>query len=57
MIAALVLGSPARAQEAQESPEVTRAIELENSGKFRDAIPIYREAMHTHPTPIVVLGL
>ena len=37
----------------QESPEVTRAIELENAGKFRDAIPIYRQAMRTNPTPIV----
>jgi tetratricopeptide (TPR) repeat protein len=64
VVTALALGSPAdaRAQASQpvteqESPEVTRAIELENSGKYRDAIPIYREAMRTHPTPIVVLGL
>jgi tetratricopeptide (TPR) repeat protein len=40
-----------------ESPEVLRAIELENAGKYREAIPIYREAMRTHPTPVVVLGL
>jgi tetratricopeptide (TPR) repeat protein len=64
VIAALALGRPptARAQASQpvsqeETPEVTRAIELENSGKFREAIPIYRAAMRTHPTPIVVLGL
>jgi tetratricopeptide (TPR) repeat protein len=65
MITALAAGTPAsgRAQDSQaqdtqqESPEVTRAIELENAGKFRDAIPIYRQAMRTHPTPIVVLGL
>jgi tetratricopeptide (TPR) repeat protein len=63
VVTALALGSPAdaRAQASQpiteqESPEVTRAIELENSGKYRDAIPIYREAMRTHPTPIVVVG-
>ena len=48
----------ARAAHAQtESPEALRAIELENAGKYREAIPIYREAMRTHPTPIVVLGL
>jgi tetratricopeptide (TPR) repeat protein len=40
-----------------ESPEVLRAIELENAGKYREAIPLYREAMRTHPTPVVVLGL
>jgi len=64
VIAVLALGSPAnaRAQASQpvteqESPEVTRAIELENSGKYREAIPIYRQAMRTNPTPIVVLGL
>ena len=34
-----------------------RAIELENAGKFREAAPIYRAAMRTQPTPIVVLGL
>jgi tetratricopeptide (TPR) repeat protein len=64
VIAALAVGAPVqvRAQASQpvtqeESPEVTRAIELENSGKYREAIPIYRDAMRTHPTPIVVLGL
>jgi tetratricopeptide (TPR) repeat protein len=64
VIVALALGSPAgaRAQASQpvtqeESPEVTRAIELENTGKFREAVPIYREAMRKSPTPIVVLGL
>ena len=59
-IAALALGSPAeaRAQDAlTDSPEVAKAIELENAGKYREAIPIYREAMRTNPTPVVVLGL
>jgi tetratricopeptide (TPR) repeat protein len=56
IVALAVVG--ARDVRAQtESPEVLRAIELENSGKYREAIPIYREAMRTHPTPIVVLGL
>jgi len=60
VITALAFGAPAslRAQDSQqETPEVMRAIELENSGKFREAIPIYRMAMRTRPTPIVVLGL
>jgi tetratricopeptide (TPR) repeat protein len=51
----LVVVRPVAAQT--ESPEVLRAIELENAGKFREAAPIYRAAMRTHPTPIVVLGL
>jgi len=52
---ALSVGRPLLAQT--ESPEVLKAIELENAGKYREAIPIYREAMRTHPTPVVVLGL
>src|SRR4051794_23402211 len=67
-IAALGIGTPATAvaqaaappaaqDSQQESPDVSRAIELENAGKFRDAIPLYRQAMRTNPTPIVVLGL
>jgi len=65
---ALVLGvasasapSMLRAQSTQadqaESPEVARALDLENSGKYREAAALYRAAMSTHPTPIVVLGL
>ncbi|PYP81349.1 MAG: hypothetical protein DMD35_01135, partial [Gemmatimonadetes bacterium] len=53
----LVVGGAREARAQTESPEVLRAIELENAGKYREAVPIYREAMRTHPTPIVVLGL
>ena len=57
MVIALTL-SVARPSSAQtESPEVLRAIELENAGKYREAAPLYRAAMRTRPTPIVVLGL
>ena len=55
LILTLTIAPPAGAQT--ESPEVLRAIELENAGKYREAAPIYRAAMRTHPTPIVVLGL
>jgi tetratricopeptide (TPR) repeat protein len=56
VVALVVVGG--RASQAQtESPEALRAIELENAGKYREAIPIYREVMRTHPTPLVVLGL
>ena len=48
----------ARAQDGQtESPEVVRALELEGSRKFREAAPIFRAAMSSKPTPIVVLSL
>lgn len=54
----LLAGVGGRGASAQtESPEALRAIELENAGKYREAIPIYREVMRTRPTPIVVLGL
>jgi tetratricopeptide (TPR) repeat protein len=57
VVALAVVGArDARAQQT-ESPEALQAIELENAGKFREAIPIYRQAMRTNPTPIVVLGL
>jgi tetratricopeptide (TPR) repeat protein len=52
-----MLSPVTRAAAQTESPEVLRAIELENAGKYREAVPIYRAAMRTHPTPIVVLGL
>ena len=57
MVLALTLSVARPALAQTESPEVLKAIELENAGKYREAIPIYREAMRTHPTPVVVLGL
>ena len=57
VVALAVVGARDGRAQQTESPEALRAIELENAGKFREAIPIYREAMRTHPTPIVVLGL
>jgi len=51
-------GRPALAQDQQnESPDVARALDLEGSRKFREAAPIFRNAMSTRPTPIVVLSL
>jgi tetratricopeptide (TPR) repeat protein len=57
MVLVAILSPTARGYAQTESPEVLRAIELENAGKFREAIPIYRAAMRTQPTPIIVLGL
>ncbi len=57
LIVAVLCVAAAPVEAQTESPEVVRAIELENAGKYREAAPIYRAAMRTHPTPIVVLGL
>ena len=57
MVVALAVVGAREARAQTESPTALKAIELENAGKFREAIPIYREAMRTQPTPIVVLGL
>ena len=57
VVVALVLVRGRVANAQTESPEALRAIELENAGKYREAIPLYREVMRTRPTPIVVLGL
>jgi tetratricopeptide (TPR) repeat protein len=57
MAIGLTVGAARPVSAQTESPEVLRAIELENAGKYREAVPIYRAAMRTRPTPIVVLGL
>jgi tetratricopeptide (TPR) repeat protein len=58
LAAVLANPAPVKAQtQPQESPEVLRALELENAGKFREAVPLYRTAISRHPTPIAVLGL
>ncbi|MDB4881983.1 MAG: hypothetical protein JWL95_749 [Gemmatimonadetes bacterium] len=43
--------------EQEETPEVAKALELEGTRHFREAMPIFRAAMRTRPTPTVVLGL
>jgi hypothetical protein len=64
--ASLLAVGPARAAHAQgaqagadqgETPEVAKALELEESRHFREALPIFKAAMATRPTPTVVLGL
>ena len=53
----LPLAAPrARAQE-NESPAVIRALDLESSGKYREAAQIFRDVMRTAPTPGALLGL
>ena len=45
-----------RAQQ-EERPDVVRALELENDGKYKEAAVLFRAAVHTAPTPSAVLGL
>lgn len=46
----------ARAQE-QERPDVMRALELENDGKYKEAAVLFRAAIRVAPSPNAVLGL
>ena len=46
----------ARAQE-QERPDVMRALELENDGKYKEAAALFRAAVRMAPSPNSVLGL
>ena len=58
----MVVGQPlsataiARAQE-QERPDVMRALELENDGKYKEAAVLFRAAVRVAPSPNAVLGL
>ena len=52
---ALPLGA-ARAQE-EERPDVLKALQLENDGKYKEAAVLFRAAVHAAPTPNAVLGL
>src|SRR4051812_25512427 len=60
-VAALVIGGlllsgvPSKAQD--ERPEVIKALDLENAGKYKDAAVILRTAVRTAPTPTAVLAL
>jgi tetratricopeptide (TPR) repeat protein len=45
-----------RAQQ-EERPDVIRALELENDGKYKEAAVLFRAAVHAAPTPNSVLGL
>lgn len=45
----------ARAQD--ETPEVMRALDLENESKYREAAVLFRHSLETRPTPGALLGL
>nr|MDQ2664498.1 hypothetical protein [Gemmatimonadota bacterium] len=55
----VALGWPRAAVRAQqeERPDVMRALELENDGKYKEAAVLFRAAVHDAPTPNSVLGL
>ena len=46
----------ARAQES-ERPDIVRALELENDGKYKEAAMVFRAAIRMAPSPNAVLGL
>ncbi|MEP6621515.1 MAG: hypothetical protein ABJE47_19465 [bacterium] len=47
----------AHAQEENERPDVIKALELENAGKFKEAVVLFRNALHTEPSANAILGL
>lgn len=49
-------GFSARAQ-GEESPQVMRALELESTGKYREAATLFRSALRATPTANALLGL
>ena len=52
----LTTAAVAHAQD-QERPDVVRALQLENDGKFKEAAALFRAAVRVAPTPNAVLGL
>jgi tetratricopeptide (TPR) repeat protein len=49
---------PRRAHAQQEeTPEVVRALDLENGSKYREAAALFRHSLSTTPTPGALLGL
>ena len=52
----LTAAGVAHAQD-QERPDVMRALQLENDGKFKEAAALFRAAVRVAPTPNAVLGL
>jgi tetratricopeptide (TPR) repeat protein len=56
LVAPAVHAGALLAQE-EERPEVMKALELENAGKYREAAALFRGIVRTTPTPTAVLGL
>ncbi len=53
----LCLAAPSAFAQREDRPEVARALELENAGKFKEAAALFRNAVSAAPTPNSVLGL
>jgi tetratricopeptide (TPR) repeat protein len=43
--------------QQEETPEVVRALDLENENKYREAAALFRHSLQTTPTPGALLGL
>lgn len=54
---ALVLLSPRPVRAQEESPDVIRALDLENAGRYREAAQLFRRALRAAPSPGALLGL
>ena len=57
VLAALVVSHGAAAAQQEERPDVVKALELENDGKYKEAAALFRVAVRVAPSPNSVLGL
>ena len=57
LVVAVALSSRPLPAQDEERPDVVKALELENNGKYKEAALLFRAAVHTSPTPNGVLGL
>ena len=57
VLAALVVSHRAAAAQQEERPDVVKALELENDGKYKEAAALFRVAVRVAPSPNSVLGL
>lgn len=57
VVGAALVALPTVGLAQEESPEVMRALDLENGSKYREAAALYRHALAAKPTPGALLGL
>ena len=57
VLAALAVSLRAAGAQQEERPDVVKALELENDGKYKEAAALFRAAVRIAPSPNSVLGL
>ena len=57
LVLTLAAIAPRLHAQQEETPEVVRALDLENESKYREAAALFRHSLSTTPTPGALLGL